>query len=221
MHDGFAIALAWPETWCKQAGAWYDYPMYLLGINRKGHYRVGHAAVVLVDDKTGNCLYFDFGRYHAPYRHGRVRSAETDHDLRIRTRATIDKGRKVIVNIKDILKELFQNPSTHGSGTIYASSTRVNLKNSLTLIDTLKAREFIPYGPFLPGGTNCSRFVSSVIRSGQPVFYQRMMLRFPLTMSPSPRWNLRALGGKMLTFGQALREDESVLTGDIIQTMTV
>ena len=54
-HDGFAIALAWPETLCKQAGAWYDYLLYYAGINRKGYYKVGHAAVVLVDDETQSC----------------------------------------------------------------------------------------------------------------------------------------------------------------------
>jgi hypothetical protein len=82
MFSGFALALAWPETLCKQAGSWYDYHMHYLGINKKGYYKVGHSALVLVNQSSGNCQYFDFGRYHAPHGLGRVRSERTDNDLR-------------------------------------------------------------------------------------------------------------------------------------------
>src|SRR5690606_25903582 len=92
MHTGIAIALAWPETKCKQAGAWYDGLMNLLGISKENYYKVGHAAVVLIEAKTGNCLYFDFGRYHAPFGQGRVRDLETDHDLEIYTKAKFDNA---------------------------------------------------------------------------------------------------------------------------------
>ena len=52
-YSGFAIALAWPETFCKQAGAWYDFFMEKIGISLNNHYKVGHAAVVLVDGQSG------------------------------------------------------------------------------------------------------------------------------------------------------------------------
>ena len=87
MQTGIAIALAWPETWCKEAGSWYDRFMKIIGISKNGYYRVGHAAVVLVDTNSGRCHYFDFGRYHCPKGYGRIRDAETDHDLKIITQA--------------------------------------------------------------------------------------------------------------------------------------
>ena len=33
MKSGIAIALAWPETYCKQAGGWYDGLLQTLGFN--------------------------------------------------------------------------------------------------------------------------------------------------------------------------------------------
>jgi hypothetical protein len=89
-YSGFAIAIAWPQTLCKQPGSWYDPLTGWLGISRNNYYRAGHAALVLVEGDTGKCHYFDFGRYHAPYQHGRVRSGETDPGLAIRVRALQD-----------------------------------------------------------------------------------------------------------------------------------
>ena len=66
-HTGFAIAIAWPETWCKQSGAWWDNFLNWLGISKNNYFKVGHAALVLIDDKTNKCHYFDFGRYHTPF----------------------------------------------------------------------------------------------------------------------------------------------------------
>ena len=47
-NSGFAIAIAWPETHCKQPGSWYDDLMGRFGINRNNYYRAGHAALVIV-----------------------------------------------------------------------------------------------------------------------------------------------------------------------------
>ncbi len=74
-HTGFAIAIAWPSTFCKQPGSWYDPLTLWLGVNYNHYYRVGHAAVVLIDPDKNKCHYFDFGRYHAPFQYGRVRNA--------------------------------------------------------------------------------------------------------------------------------------------------
>lgn len=83
MNDGVAIAISWPETLCKGAGGWYDGAMERLGISRGGYYRAGHDALVLVDRNSGACAYYDFGRYHSPAGHVRVRSVTTDDDLKI------------------------------------------------------------------------------------------------------------------------------------------
>lgn len=192
MHNGIAITLAWPETLCKQAGAWYDTPLKWLGLNRNSFYKVGHSAIVLIENKTGNCHYFDFGRYHAPYHYGRVRSAFTDHDLEVNTKAIVFEGK--ITNYNELLLELFGNESCHGSGALHAGYCSVNFEKALEKAMQMQAISPIPYGPFLPNGTNCSRFVNTVILSGQPIFLYRLILAYPKTLSPTPIGNVKALG---------------------------
>ena len=199
--NGFAIAMAWPETSCKQAGGWYDTPLYYLGINRRGYYKVGHAAVVLVDDESRGCRYFDFGRYHAPHGHGRVRSELTDHDLKVITKANISTDDKEILNLEEILTELYNNPSTHGSGTIFGSVVRINYTKATKFAIQLQEKEHITYGPFIPGGTNCSRFVNSALRAGEPALAKRIKLLLPPMLTPTPLWNLAALGGQTISIG--------------------
>jgi len=211
IHNGFAIALAWPETFCKQAGSWYDILMYYLGINRAGYYKVGHAAIVLVDDETRSCQYFDFGRYHAPNGFGRVRSAETDHDLRIETKSLIINRKLGISNLKNILSELHSNSGTHGTGTIYAKTTRINVDSSISFIKRLQEKEFIQYGPFNPKGTNCSRFVRRAILVGKPQFMEKLKLLFPLTISPTPMWNLSSVGGELYSYDKQKWEPSKIL----------
>lgn len=204
MRNDFAIALAWPETLCKRAGAWYDYPMHHLGISKKGYYKVGHAAVVLIDSTNQSCHYFDFGRYHAPEKHGRVRSAFTDHDLLINTKAVLSGDTRRLENIEEILQELYNNPSTHGTQAIYGALVNINFQKAFEFANQLQKREFIPYGPFVPNGTNCSRFVSSVLQAGKPSIYQELKLKFPLTISPTPMWNLRAVGSEIMCYGKVV-----------------
>jgi hypothetical protein len=199
---GFAIALAWPETKCKQAGAWYDKLLYRLGINNNGYYKVGHAAIVLVDSESGKCSYFDFGRYHSPYGYGRVRSLDSDDDLYIEIKAQFSEGKNEIVNLDNILSELYSNSSTHGDGRIVGISTSVNYTKAICFINELIEKEFINYGPFHIGGTNCSRFVSSVIKRSTSSLAIKFKLQFPLSISPSPMWNLWAIGTEHSTVGK-------------------
>lgn len=212
MYNGFAIALAWPETRCKRAGAWYDYPMHYLGISQQGYYRVGHAAVVLVDSTTKKCHYFDFGRYHTPHGYGRVRSAKTDHDLTIETKAIFSTDGKGISNLNEILHELHQNKSTHGTGAIYGTTTKIDFDASIEFANTLQEKDFLPYGPFIPNGTNCSRFVKSMILAGRPALSQKIKLTLPIMISPTPMWNLKAIGGELNMIGFP---DESILSSKI------
>ena len=192
MHNGIAIALAWPETLCKQAGAWYDKPLKWLEINKSNYYKVGHAAIVLINKKTGVCHYFDFGRYHSPYQHGRVRSADTDHDLEMKTRAKVSEDGR-LKNYNEILLELFNNESCHGSGKLHASYCDVNFQQAFYKAIEMQSISPIPYGPFLPNGTNCSRFVNTIILSGKPSWYYRLVLASPKTISPTPIGNVKAL----------------------------
>jgi len=196
MHTGFAISIAWPETLCKQAGAWYDNFMDLLGFSKDNYYKVGHAAVVLVEIKTGNCYYFDFGRYHAPFGHGRVRDMETDHDLQIYSKAQVSKSKYELQNFKEILLELTENRACHGSGTLHASYTRINFEKAFSIAKEMQDRSPWQYGPFVLNGTNCSRFVRTIVLSGDPPLVDKLKIFIPLTISPSPIGIVKSLRNK-------------------------
>lgn len=194
--SGFAIALAWPHTYCKQPGSWYDPVTRMLGVNRNNYYRAGHAALVLVDAGNRTCHYFDFGRYHAPFKHGRVRSAETDHDLKIFTVPKISGDGKLILNFLTILEELQHNPACHGEGPLYASYTSIDLKASIKKAQQMQSESPIPYGPFVTGGSNCSRFVNTVILSGKPDWYSSMRLKYFIQITPTPLNNVNSLSNR-------------------------
>lgn len=189
--NGFAIALAWPETYCKQAGAWYDPFMKRMGFNQIGYYKAGHAAVVLVQNNTGKCHYFDFGRYHAPFAHGRVRSAKTDPELKVWKTARIVEDE--IINLQDILGELAERKACHGSGDLHASSCSINFDAAYEKAVILQDRGPLAYGPFVFNGTNCSRFVRTILLAGRPGLSTRTKLKFPYTLTPAPITNVRAL----------------------------
>ena len=213
--DGFAVAIAWPQTFCKQAGAWYDHLMNWMGINKSGYYQVGHAAVVLVESNTGRCHYFDFGRYHAPHGFGRVRNANTDHDLKVKTRAVVRENS--IVNLREILAELLGNPSTHGTGHIFGSQIPIHFERAYQTAAALQDQDFIAYGPFKVGGTNCSRFVNKVLMAGCSGVKSKLALYFPWMLTPTPMWNLVALGNEIISVGKASDIDPQLIMQHGIQ----
>ena len=164
MQNDFIIALAWPEGMVSAAGAWYD---SLFAKN--GKYRVGHSAVVLIDRKSGKLQYFDFGRYHSPPNYGRVRDVETDNDVALNSIAKIKSN--TISNLDEILLEIKNKNSCHGEGTLYASILNdVSFDKAYIYAKRTQQKGLIPYGPFVYSGTNCSRFVASVMRSASPKF---------------------------------------------------
>ena len=206
-RNGFAIACAWPETWCKEPGSWYDKLMNDIGISQDGYYPVGHAALILVDKQTGNCNYYDFGRYETPNGYGRVRNASHDQHLTIKTKAIIDQNQ--IINIKEILEEVRYNNTAYCNGPLYGTYTSVKQERVLAKINKMIGVQHIEYGPFIPKGTNCARFVNGVIRAGRPGLDQFTLLKFPLTLSPTPMWNLRALQNDIIQVGEAETAQES------------
>ena len=195
VKTGFVIALAWPDTYCKQAGAWYDGLMNFFGIAKNNYYKVGHAALVLVNGTSGDCHYYDFGRYHAPFGHGRVRNHETDFDLELSIKAQINEQNQ-IENFSSILKNIFKNPACHGTGKLCASYCSVDYAAALEKAEKMQFHSPHAYGPFVYSGTNCSRFVRTVILAGKPPLKYLFKLAFPITFSPTPSTNVEALAFK-------------------------
>ncbi|NJO90907.1 MAG: hypothetical protein HC831_19550 [Chloroflexia bacterium] len=191
MKKGTVIMLAWPKTPAIQTGAWYEGLMKLLGFNKNGYYMAGHSAIVLINTETGQLNYFDFGRYHAPLGHGRVRDKITDPDLNINTKAIFDeKGR--IANLKELLLSLDANKDAfHGKNTLSASVYYgADIHNAFDFAKRLQNKSPIPYGPFKRGGTNCSRFTSSVFRAGCSNFWKKLRLLAPTSLTPTTLGNV-------------------------------
>ena len=92
MKRGVIITLAWPEGMTTAAGAWYD-----KFFSKKGKYRVGHSALVMINFEKETSHYFDFGRYHTAKGYGRVRDSETDPALAIQPPVIKDNN---ILNIE-------------------------------------------------------------------------------------------------------------------------
>lgn len=192
--NGIAVALAWPQTYCKQANAWYDKLMRLLGFNNDFFYQAGHAAVLLVKKNGEKCHYFDFGRYHSPFGTGRVRSDQSDPELEVKTKPQFSRNGKEIINIREIIYELQSKYSYHGDGRIYSSQYEINFDSSYKKAMDLQSREFMSYGPFVMNGTNCSRFVSTIIAAGSPPLINLLMLKLLVPTTPTTLTNVR--GGK-------------------------
>lgn len=197
-YSGFAIAIAWPETYCKQPGYWYDRLTHLLGFSDNHYYKVGHAALVFVNSETKKCHYFDFGRYHAPYQHGRVRSEITDHGLKMNTLAKISENGRCIENFTEILTELQLNHECHGEGALHASYCGIDFEKSYKKALQLQQRSPIPYGPFKYKGSNCSRFVNTSILAGKPELKHSLRLKYFVPLTPTPLNNVDSLTNKVV-----------------------
>ena len=224
-YSGFAIALAWPGTFCKQPGSWYDPLTLWLGINKNHYYRVGHAAVVLVDTENNKCHYFDFGRYHAPFQHGRVRSADTDHELEMKIAPVISKDKRTILNLREILAERQGNAACHGEGELSGSYCQVDFHSAFNKAVEMQKNSSIPYGPFRKKGSNCSRFVNTTIQAGNPGGRFRFGLKYRRILTPTPLNNVRSLKNhlvipanpKVIRFKPIQRLDNVQLRGTLAQ----
>ena len=138
-NSGTIIALAWPDTKVIHEGKWYDKPMRWLGaIDKEGYYKAGHAAFLLINNKTGDVQYFDYGRYQTPMKYGRVRSKFTDPDIEMKHKAIINNG--VILNLEEILLERYQNKSCHGNGRLTASVVK-NIDYNKAYYKVIKTQE--------------------------------------------------------------------------------
>lgn len=163
MNNGIIITLAYPDTVVMISDEWYLPYLRFIGVGKKNYIRAGHAALVLIDKRTGILEYHDFGRYISPKSNGRVRGKDTDHELAFPLLAKIEGD--TIKNLDEILRFLSTNPQlTHGEGKLLASvCTEIHYEKARKYIDQLQERYFIRYAAFKKETTNCSRFVTEVL----------------------------------------------------------
>lgn len=166
--------------------------MKWLGFIKNDHYHAGHAAFLLVRHKTGNVEYFDFGRYHTPHQYGRVRDQFTDPDIAIKLKAHVVDGE--IQNLESLLKDRYNNKACHGDGRLIAAICQdICYDTAYAKAKELQQREAIPYGPFTLSGSTCSRLVAQVVYPSTSCRMTKAMIKFPYTISATPRSNNKVL----------------------------
>ena len=196
---GSIVVLAWPQTKVAKEGKWYDIPMRLLGFIKNGYYTVGHAAFVLVDFESLEFKYYDFGRHHTPAKKGRVRSYDTDPELKLHTKAVIKDGE--IQNIGTLMLELQNKKACHGDGELWASTYKnIDFSKAINKANKMQNKGVICYGPFRLQGTNCSRFVSQVTKASTHCWFMKLKLTLPYTISASPKFNIRIINQSIKYF---------------------
>ncbi|MBK7426257.1 MAG: hypothetical protein IPI60_04080 [Saprospiraceae bacterium] len=167
MHkEAMAMVIAWPETTARGDDRWYSV-LKNMGLVKNLNFKVGHAAIVLIDKDTGILYYYDFGRYITPRGKGRARSCDTDPKLELTTKATIENGK--ILNLEEILLEMdVKKEATHGLGPMYFSITdHLDFRQSKQEADKWVLIGSTPYGALAKGNNSCSRYVWQVFKAGK------------------------------------------------------
>ncbi|MFK8061203.1 MAG: DUF6695 family protein [Polaribacter sp.] len=189
--DGVIIILSYPDTivrpayWERSSKIWP-----LIGIGGKHAVQAGHAVLLLIKKGTSEINYFDFGRYITTYGNGRVRSKETDPELKIPLKVEFEN--QEITNLEEILLWLDKHPEkTHGEGRMIATlNEEINYDLAKDFIDALINKKEIPYGAFIKNGTNCARFVTDTIIASTTNKKIKSHLKNSNLFTPSPIGNV-------------------------------
>src|SRR6056300_340118 len=108
-ETGSILVLSYPDTFVKMSDELICRFLPWVGLGTKEYIKAGHAALVLINNKTGKARYYDFGRYITPSGYGRVRSSKTDAELEIPFKAIV-KNTTSVSNIDEFLLWLDTHP---------------------------------------------------------------------------------------------------------------
>lgn len=189
--NDIAIPISWPDKTALGDEKWMVF-LKQIGLVKNLHFKVGHAAVLLIERNSGRILYFDFGRYLSPRGYGRARSALFDPRLEIATTAQITRQGE-IQNIKEILEELCKKEeATHGGGrTFFSISKRVSFAKCATYAERLVTEGPVLYGALAKDNNSCSRFVAQVLTEGMDIDdKRRRKILYPESLKASPMSNV-------------------------------
>ncbi|NVK51648.1 MAG: hypothetical protein HWD85_01845 [Flavobacteriaceae bacterium] len=193
--NGIIVILSYPDTVVRPAQWEFSSKFWpKIGIGSKDAIQAGHAALLLIKKNSSEVNYYDFGRYITSYGNGRVRSKETDPELKIPIKATFKNNK--LDNINQLLLWLDKNPEiTHGDGRLIASiNNAIDFDKAQKYIEALINQKEIPYGAFLKNGTNCARFVTQTIINSCTKKQIILKLKSSYILTPSPIGN--AIKGK-------------------------
>ena len=191
IFNDIAIPISWPDQTALGDEKW----MALLkkaGIVSNLNFKVGHAAILLIERSSGRILYYDFGRYLCPRGYGRTRSVEFDPRLAITTTA-IFNHRDELTNMEELLKELYRKePATHGGGRLLFSICRnISFPAGVKYADQLVNQGPVLYGALARNNNSCSRFVAQVMAAAMDRKDTRIRkLFYPECLKASPTSNV-------------------------------
>lgn len=189
--NDIAIPISWPDKTARGDEKWMSF-LKRIGIVKNLNFRVGHAAILLVERKNGSVHYFDFGRYLVPRGYGRSRSAQFDPRLLLQTTARFD-GKQQLENLAEIISELTSKEEvTHGGGrTIVSVCYNISFLKGLEYAQRLVDTGPILYGAFANKNNSCSRFVAQILTEAMTANDGRKRkLLYPESFKASPTSNV-------------------------------
>ncbi|SKB56800.1 hypothetical protein SAMN05660226_02038 [Parapedobacter luteus] len=190
-YQDLAMVIAWPDKTARGDERWMAL-LKQLRIVKNLNFKVGHAAIILINHQTGSLAYYDFGRYITPRGYGRARDAESDPRLKLFTKAQLS-SQGTITNLKAILSELQQMEyATHGGGRLlFSLITGISFSASTRFAQRIIAHGPIQYGAIAKGNNSCSRFVAQVLLAGLPSRHPaRKRIALPESFKASPVSNV-------------------------------
>ncbi|PRD54732.1 DUF6695 family protein [Sphingobacterium gobiense] len=189
--NDIAIPISWPDKTALGDEKWMAF-LKQIGLVKNLHFKVGHAAILLIERNSGKIRYFDFGRYLSPRGYGRARSVLFDPRLAISTAARITPNGE-IQNIEEILEELCEKEeATHGGGrTFFSICKHISFSKCLAYAEKLVAQGPILYGALAKDNNSCSRFVAQILTEGMDTDdNRRRKILYPECLKASPTSNV-------------------------------
>lgn len=187
-----AIIIAWPECTARADESLVVF-LRKAGVVKNLNFRVGHAAICLINPQTNEVLYYDFGRYITPRGFGRARSKWTDPTLEILTKAEFDEERN-LTNIEAIAQELDSKVKyTHGQGPlVFSVSKTIHFIKAKAYADEMIMKGYFPYHGLNKKASNCARYVTETMKAANEDGTVGTKLKYPLTVRPTPLFNVVA-----------------------------
>src|SRR5690606_27229252 len=113
--NDIAIPISWPDKTALGDEKWKVF-LKQIGLVKNLHFKVGHAAILLIERNSGRILYFDLGRYLSARGYGRARSALFEPRLENAITSQFTSQGE-IQDIKEMLEELCKKEeATHVVG---------------------------------------------------------------------------------------------------------
>ncbi|NGF55257.1 hypothetical protein G5B00_01920 [Parapedobacter sp. SGR-10] len=188
-YKDFAIILTWPDATIRGDEAWMMF-FKRIGLVKNLNFKVGHTGIVVVNHKSGEMLFYDFGRYITPRGFGRARSKYSDPLLEIKTTAKISDGN--IQNLEEIIAHFESlKPFMYGEGKLFFSIVKgIDFDTAKQFGDEWVARGTYPYGAVARNNNNCSRFITRMLLKSSSRFHFWHSINLPETIKSSPVSNL-------------------------------